>query len=81
MGRGRCHAQGRDVGGGPEASARGVEGQMAQVQVGEVQVCLARGMAPEADALAGEGLADVVVAAFVGEVPGAADDLHFVVRG
>jgi len=63
----------------PLAPALGVKGEIAEVDVGEVQLGPALGVEVEADALAGEHLADLIVFAFVREVPARGDDLHFVI--
>ena len=64
-----------------EAPALGVEGEIAELHVGEAQLGPAGGTKPQPDALAGEGVADMIIAALVREVPGGRDDLHLVVRG
>jgi hypothetical protein len=47
--------QGGYVGGGLEAATLSIEGEMPQVDVGEVQFCPAGVALPEPDAFAGEG--------------------------
>ena len=70
-----------DVGRGFEAASLGVEGEMTKVHVGEVQFGLSRRVEPQADAFAGEGVTDVIVATFVREVAGVGDDLDLLVAG
>ncbi len=74
-------AQRGDVGGGFESASLGVEGEMTEVHVDKVQFGAPRRVEPQADAFAGEGVADVIVAAFVREVAGAGDDFDLLVSG
>ena len=48
---------------------------MTEEHVGKVQFGVPRRVETQADAFAGEGVADVIVAAFVREVAGVGDDL------
>lgn len=79
--RGRRQAQRGDVGGGREAAALSIVGEMTEVHVGKVQFGASRRVEPQADAFAGEGVTDVIVAAFVREVAGAGDDFDLLVSG
>jgi hypothetical protein len=64
-----------------EAATLGIEGEVTEMDVGKVHFGAAVGVQAQPDAFAGEGFAEVVVAAFVREVTGDGDDLHFLVRG
>ena len=79
--RGRRQAQRGDVGGGREAAALSIVGEMTEVHVGKVQFGASRRVEPQADAFAGEGVTDVIVAAFVREVARAGDDFDLLVSG
>ena len=79
--RGRRQAQRGDVGGGREAAALSIVGEMTEVHVGKVQFGASRRVEPQADAFAGEGVTDMIVAAFVREVARAGDDFDLLVSG
>ena len=73
-------AGGDDIGARLEAAASGIEGQMAQMDVGKVEVGLAGGIEFQADRFTGEGLADMIVVAFMGQVAGNGHDLDLLIR-
>ena len=75
----RGATQGSDVGGWFESTALGIEGEMTEMHVGKMQFGLPRWVEPQTDMLAGERIADVVVAAFVSEVAGGGDDFDLLV--
>jgi hypothetical protein len=59
----------------------GIEGEMAEVDVGEEEVGLPAGEVMQADAFAVEGLADMVVVPFMREVSAMGNNLHLEVLG
>src|SRR5690606_18043979 len=68
-------------GSGRAKALGGIEVKVAQVDVGEVEFGLALIVAAQADALAGEDFAHVVVVSFVREKAAGGNYLHFVVVG